>query len=249
MPSLVFAQANIYLQGEAIGTAGAYGGLVSCDGGTTAPLLQCDSSGRLSLSGSYAEDAAHTSGDVGILSLGVYKTTPSSTTTANNDYAAPVFGPLGQYTDPVGKTVEICVSRTPDTSAYAIGDIVGGKLTFASAGRAPIYNGLVQHISVTNTEVDGIAWNLHLFNADPSTSTVADQGALAVSAADLTKWFTTIPVSTGKALSAVEAYRADNLAIPFYATGTSLYGVLETTGAPTWAANQTVNICITVIQD
>lgn len=153
------------------------------------------------------------------------------------------------WTKPVGDTARVCVAITPDTSAYAANDIVGGKKTFASVFRTDINSGTLQSVEVTNSEVDGIAFDLCLFNADPTASTVADQGALTVAAADKQKWVGCVEISEAKTFTGGDAYVAENLGKVIDASATSLYGVLRTKGAPTWAAEQVVNVCITVLRD
>lgn len=49
-----------------------------------------------SIVGTYAEDAAHTVNDKGILTLGVRNDTLSSLTSADNDYSAHAVGPIGE---------------------------------------------------------------------------------------------------------------------------------------------------------
>jgi len=49
-----------------------------------------------SVVGTYAEDAAHTSGDKGILSLSVRNDTMASVTSADGDYGAIALGPVGE---------------------------------------------------------------------------------------------------------------------------------------------------------
>lgn len=146
-------------------------------------------------------------------------------------------------------TARVCVAITPDTSAYAANDIVGGKLTFASAFRSNINSGILQSIEVTNTEIDGIAFNFCLFNADPTGSTVADQGGATIVAADLQKLIGCWGVSDGSAFAATELYQAKGVNQAVDAAATGVYGILRTTGAPTWAAAQTVNVCIDILQD
>jgi hypothetical protein len=156
-----------------------------------------------------------------------------------------------------GKSKRVCVAIVPDTNIYAAGDIVGvgatgvGLLTFANAFTAA-GSGLLQNIEVTNSEVDGIGYTFCPFTANPTASTTADQGLLAVAAADRQKWMGCVPVSVGVALAASEIYTASNLALAIETSGaapTSLFGVLRTVGAPTWAAAQTVNVCVTILQD
>jgi len=59
-----------------------------------------DALGRLWTSGTYLEDAAHTSGDPGVMSLGVAATTPASSA-ASGDYTFLATNVMGtQYTEP-----------------------------------------------------------------------------------------------------------------------------------------------------
>jgi hypothetical protein len=205
-----------------------------------------------------AEDSATASGHNGVGILGVVQTAPNAggSTTAG-DYTFPNLDSAtgGWYTNPVGNTARVCAAITPDTNAFAANDIVGpaagasGLLTFASALRAVMLSGILQSIEVTNTEIDGIAFDFCLFTADPSGSTVAANGALTLVAADLQKLVGCFPVADGRAFATTEAYQAQGVNMSVKAAATSVFGLLRTTGAPTWAAAQTVNVCLTFVQD
>lgn len=205
-----------------------------------------------------AEDAATASGHVGVGILGVVQTAPAAAGSITaNDYTFPNIDSAtgGFYVVPSTSTARVCAAITPDTAAFQAGDIVGatggvsGLLTFANIFKAVNLSGILTSIEVTNTEIDGIAFNLTLFSADPTGSTVASNGALTIVAADLQKWLGTFSVSDGVAVASTELYQAQGLSKAIKGASTSLYAILRTTGAPTWAAAQTVNVCLTVIQD
>jgi hypothetical protein len=150
---------------------------------------------------------------------------------------------------PYGSSVSICAAVvTPDTSAYAAGDIVGGKLTFSNPFR-DTYSGLVQGIRVANTEIDSIAWTLCLFDANPTGSTLADQGAPTIPIADLDN-VRCYSVSAATSFAASQIFQADGLASSINGSGSNvLYGILITSGAPTWAAGQSVKVCLDIVQN
>lgn len=205
-----------------------------------------------------SEDAASADGDAGVAVYGkVYTTVTSSAVSTIGDYSpAHISSTIGgYYVDPVASTARVCTAITPDTNAYAAGDAVLGAgpitdpLTLASVFRTNVNSGTLTSIDITNTEVDGIAWDVCLFTADPTASTTTDNAAMAVAAADLQKWLGCIPVTVNTAGAATEIYSARNINLLIDGASTSLYIVPRTTGAPTWAAAQTVNVCLTFAQD
>jgi len=107
--------------------------------------------------------------------------------------------------------------------------------------------GLLSNATVVNSEVDGIAFDMCLFNADPSASTVAANGPFTLNVADKQKLLGCFSVSDGRAFAAYEEYQAQPN-VKLKSASTSLYAILRTTGAPTWGA-ATVDVCLTVDQD
>jgi hypothetical protein len=124
-----------------------------------------------------------------------------------------------------------------------------GLLTFASIFRAGVNSGILTHASVVNSETDGIAYDLCLFNANPNSSTVAANGPFTLHVNDKQKLIGCFGISDGRAFAAYEMFQASNVNMAVDAAATSLYAILRTTGAPTWAGAQTVDVCLTVIQD
>lgn len=85
VPAIAFAGPPVYKAGDTTGTMLAEG-LICSDSGT-ARALACNSSGGLSVAGSYAEDAGHTSGDTGVAALSVRRDTQASSAGTTGDYA------------------------------------------------------------------------------------------------------------------------------------------------------------------
>lgn len=213
------------------------------------PLIGAIVPGVAATSLGKAEDATHASGDTGIAVLTRRIDTPATSASNSGDYATLDSDANGAtWVHPTGKTTKVCVAITPDTGAYQAADIVGGKLTFAALFQAPNYSGVITDVAITNTEIDGISWDLCVFSADPATSTVADQGALTVTAADAQK-IKCLAISDGRSFAASELYQAQGFALGMTSTSGTIYAVLRTNGAPTWAAAQTVNLCLTAIND
>lgn len=206
-----------------------------------------------------AEDAAHASGDAGVASLAIRSDTLG--TAANiagtaGDYMGLQTDALGAlWVDNAGSTNRVCVTIVPDTNAFAANDIIGaagggsGLITFSSMFRGGTLSGVLSGVSVVNSEIDGIAFDMCLFNGSPSSSTTTVNGAFTLAAADKQKLLTCFAISDGRAFAAYELYQANALNIALDSPGTSLFAILRTTGAPTWAADQTVDVCATVIQD
>jgi len=241
-----------------------YSTLAGCTDGTNQRAQKCSATGSPIVTVGTgatdlgkAEDGTPANGETGVEVFGIHRAAPTASATT-----AGKFGPAhinlangAWYTEPLGSTARVCVAITPDTNAFGVGDIVGpaagasGLLTFANAFKAVVLSGIVTSVEVTNTEIDGIAFGLTLFSADPTGSTVAANGPLTVVAADLQKVVGSYSVADGVAYATTELYQAQGIAKPVDGATTSLFGILRTTGAPTWAAAQTVNVCLTIVQD
>jgi hypothetical protein len=137
----------------------------------------------------------------------------------------------------IGKTggdVLIVPGNAPviSTSAYATGNVIGSKLTFANAVRVAAGAGFIQSASLYSKSVQTAAIDLLIFSADPAASTFTDKAALAINPADrdklrgvihLTDWSALGTESIGQNLSAALSFKL--------ATGTSLYGVMVSRAA------------------
>lgn len=219
--------------------------------------LNTDSQGRLWTRTDLAtsEDEAHTDGDTGVTAITRRSDTPASSAGTTGDNATLNTTSLGAlWTDNIAHTVRVCVAITPDNdAAYTPQDVVATEdsadpLAFANVVRTGVLSGTITGVEVTNTEADAIGWKLCLFSADPSASTTTDGAAMAVAAADLSKWLGCVPV-TASDVATTENYSTTGMLKQIVLSSTTLYAALITPGAPQWAAEQTVNVCVTAAQD
>ena len=145
---------------------------------------------------------------------------------------------------------------TVDTSAYATGDCIDGKLEFTVATRGdPLQalggSGIIESVVVTDRAKQDVALDLVLFDSDPASTTFTDNAALDIDDADLPNI-----VAVVNLLAADYDDFADNsvvqqteLAIPFVLdAGTTLFGVLVARGAPTYVASTDLHVKIGILQ-
>lgn len=127
------------------------------------------------------------------------------------------------------------VQVVPATTAatFTTGQVVGGKLTFAAMARsglaAPILSGILYDAVIGAKTATPFDFDLFLFNADPTGSTLTNAAAFALVAADMPKvidviqfkaasdWFAGNPVAIG-------AKRG--LATPYLTTAGNIYAAI-----------------------
>jgi hypothetical protein len=204
------------------------------------------------------EDGAAANGDALVGIAAVHQTAPNSAVNVGTtgDYGAlsADLATGGLFTTPITGTVKVCNTIVPDPDVYAANDIISGDsttapLSFPAVFKTNVNSGTLTDITITNSEIDGIAFDLCLFNATTTTSTVADQGPMTLTVADFQKLAGCWSVADGRAFADTEMYQARGVNSPIDAAAVNLFGVLRTTAAPDWAAAQTLNVCITVVQD
>ena len=124
------------------------------------------------------------------------------------------------------------------TSAYAAGDVLGGKMVLSDALRTNAGSGYLQDLSVTlKTAGLTAAIDAVLFRSDPSASTFTDNAAFAVAVADLDKVIGCIPFDVATSLGNGTVYEANKLARSLKLdAGRDLWLVLVWRGAPTLAS-------------
>ncbi len=178
-----------------------------------------------------AEDAAHASGDTGVMTLAVRRDTPVHGTSTDGDYATINVGASGeQWVGIVGhnSTAEITVASTgltTATTAYVAGDVLGAEMSFTNAvrtsgGRAAIEGAVL----VDKAAVIG-AVDLFLFRA--ASTPAADNAANSWADADMLNCVGVVsfPGPYPSALNRVAMWQG---AQPFGCAATTLFGVLVT---------------------
>ncbi len=174
---------------------------------------------------------------------------------AANGVSAPVLAQQVLYPSAVATPLTIRVTSAQTvtaSSAYTAGNAVGGKITYANAVRVAGQGGVIQSAVLRDKAGQSAAYDLFLFDADPSSTTVTDKSAVAVNTADLAKVIGVIPIS-GIALGAAStmgAITASGLGLSFKLTsGTTVYGILVTRGTPTYASTSDVSVDLVILPD
>ena len=199
-----------------------------------------------------AEDAAHASGDTGVAVLAVRQDTRAVSGGTTGDYSVLGLDAQGNlYVVAAEKKASVSASPTCDTSAYAAGDLIGGKLSFASAVQFAAGSGRIGNVLLVDQAKQQIEVDLILFGADPTGTTFTDQAALDIADADIDKVVAVVNLAFYTAFSdnAIAQYSPPG-GLPFkLASGTTLYGALVTRGAPTYAASTDLKAILTITQD
>ncbi len=155
--------------------------------------------------------------------------------------------PVGVSTRTGMSTGTVTVSTSP---AYSINDVVGGLITFASTvGTAG--SGVLQSMRLNMKSIQTAAFDLYIFNANPTASTFTDNAGANINVADFDKVIGVFSFSTNKSgLGTHTNYNLDGVAKAFsIPSGTTLYGVIITLGTPTFASTSDVSATIVVMQD
>lgn len=189
----------------------------------------------------HAEDAAHASGDGGIMALQVRKDSPASTAGTDGDYAPATQDASGStWVRPRGglKAIQVTPSISSG-SAYTSGDQIGGLMDVANAALTSGGSGYVVGVTVVDkTQAQRAAMDIFFY--DRSITTPGDNAAVNVSDADqayLQGFMAIGPYNTafpGTPLNSVSS--AYNIGLPFVLNGTSLYALAVVRGTPTYGS-------------
>lgn len=146
---------------------------------------------------------------------------------------------------PTGITAS--ASFTPTASQYTAGDVISTYQTFTFLGpqSKPIPNGCLIRILGTELRIDHTAlvasegaYTLHLYTAAPTT--IADNAAYAITAADLPNYIGSLSLGTPVDLGAALFVKSAALTHDVPLVAASLYGFLINAGTmtPTAVARQ-----------
>lgn len=147
---------------------------------------------------------------------------------------------MSEFADNTPFTVDI----TPDTAAYADGDVVGGLLRFTSGGF--VRAGAIVRVTIADDDTEGAAYNLWLY--DREVTTVADNAAFALPLASAQALIGKIPIASADyatigttKINHVALQTAMGSILPTWSS--TIYGYLVTNGStPTFAASKTIHI-------
>lgn len=142
---------------------------------------------------------------------------------------------------------------TVTATTYTANRAVGTLLTFSNAFDAA-GSGVLLSIAIRMKTVQTAGFKLAVFNANPTATTITDNGAIAIAAADIAKLAGIFDLSNtySSALGTHTLYQLNNIGavVAAGAGNTSLYGVLFTTGTPTFAStSDIVNVGLGIRKD
>jgi hypothetical protein len=208
--------------------------------------LAVDALGKLWITGSYAEDAAHTDADVGVAVLGRRIDTLASSAATTGDYATFNLDAIGNlYARTMGTYGSFHATTTVDTNIYSANEIVGGILTFANWAKVTGGGAKLRGLSLWTEDGEVFEATVAFFNATPSGGTYADQGAATWDPADFAKFLGKVTVASAN----YAALGGDGVAtvscdLPLPVAGTSLFALVFATATPTFAAATDLNITL-----
>lgn len=134
-------------------------------------------------------------------------------------------------------------------SAYTAGDSVGGLITFSGVTCPTSHNGRIISVQVFDLANNAVAYDLVLFSAAPTTSTITNKTAFALTQADWPNALPDINLATTDHFTYTTSGQSSlsSLGSSAYSTTTTpiagiLYGVLVTGGTPTFTGTGSVAI-------
>lgn len=173
-------------------------------------------------------------------------------------------GPTTQFViaraDPLGNKAPLhsadfkaSLIQTPTVtagSAYAAGNVVGGRLTFGSAVRGSEFlSGIIRAVIITDKANQQGQYDLWFFDSNPSSTTVTDKTNLTINSGDITKSLGFVTVAAWCEATSGGAVGQALLDNPIVLTGSSLYAILIARGTPTFANASDISVRLIVAQD
>lgn len=153
------------------------------------------------------------------------------------------------------------ISVTPNLAnfgvgAYSSGDCVGGLLTFSGALSGPTKTGRVRSVKVTDLDKQNAALTLLLFSANPTASTLTDNAVVVIATADQTKLLPYVAVLatdyqtfSTSSLATVSSLLSGVWSATLGSGSGILYGVLMTTGTPTYTGASKLVVTLDIESD
>jgi hypothetical protein len=198
-----------------------------------------------------AEDAAHAGGDTGVLGLAVRRDADTTSVDTDGDYAALLVDAVGALKVRGRLSATIAPTMGTQTNgAYSANDFVDGKLTLSNAVPIAGGSGLIHRVSVLSKSTQTGQYDVIFFNADPSSTTIADNGAVQVNVADLAKVIGVAKCNDVASFGTGSLHQAVGLGLSFkLASGTTLYAAVVTRAAITQTSTSDMILLVNVIPD
>jgi hypothetical protein len=151
----------------------------------------------------------------------------------------------------LGRTSLVSVTPTVTYGVpYVTGNEVGALLTFANVFDAA-HSGVVQSIRIQCLSTQNSGFKLYLFRSNPTNSTWTDKTTPSIASADVPlvsgPFFLTSPDNGLGGTSTV--YELDGVGAAFVSSTANLYGVLVTTGTPTFSSTSDITVSLVTLKD
>jgi len=185
-----------------------------------------------------AEDAAHTSGDTGIMPLGVRNDADATLSGTDGDYTPFSMTADGKQRVVAGRDqIRISVASgglTTATTSYAVGDQVGTEFALANAARATGGGGMI--VGIILISAADIIGAYDVVFTDSSITLAGDNAAYAISDSDALKIIGVAQLSGALDLGNNRIAQLYSIAMPYVCAATTLYASLITRSAHTFFA-------------
>ena len=143
----------------------------------------------------------------------------------------------------------VSVTPTVDTAAYADGDLMGTKMTFSNALPLETGCGLLRSVRISDLAGQTGAFDLVLFESDPSGTTFTDNAAFDIADTDLSKVMCVInfPAASQFAFADNSVKYLTGMQTPIRGISTNapsrtIYGALVARAAQTYATASDVTV-------
>lgn len=149
--------------------------------------------------------------------------------------------------DPI---ILISPTVTGDTNGYVTGDNVGGLLTLSDAVPPSRPYGMIRGVTIVNDTISASTpFDVFFFNANPSGTTISNNGAQSIASADQAKVIGVAHCSDITSDGACTVHQAQNLSMPFTVpSGTSIYATIVVRGSMTLGAATDVVLTVRIQQ-
>ena len=148
------------------------------------------------------------------------------------------------------KTVVVEAAPTVDTSAYATGELIGGKLTLTNAAAFGLFTGIINNVTIIDKDKEAADLDVVFFDTNPASTTFTDQAAFDPADADLLNIICTVSVTTDVSFSDNGMSYANNVNCPFQTSAsTIIYAAIVSRGSPTYTSSSDLLLRVGILQD
>lgn len=224
-------------------------GALTISGSTVDVQISALTPGVAATSLGKAEDAAHSSSDVGIMALAVRAAAAVDRSAGNTDgdYEPLSVDALGRlWTHEVGhRGVFLDTTAVSTSPAYTTLDLVGGIRTISNWALVAGGSAILESLTVFDVGNQKATLEFLFFSATPSGGTYTDNGAATFAAGDAALCIGRVTVNATDyiTLGGVGVACLKNLMLPLPVTGTSLFALaFNVTTTPTYAATTNLHV-------